>query len=112
MPILTTGTKRILYIHVPKTGGTSVEDLLRSYGGDLTLYSPRNAGLPCVAQHFHGEVLRELLGLGNSVGNRADEHGFDFIFMTVRHPISRLLSEYRHQRGSNCARRAFLRSTS
>ena len=96
MPVLEVRNKKILYIHIPKTGGSSVENLLRSYGGDLTLYSPRRAGLPCVPQHFHGDILKELFGLESN--NRNRDHSFDFIFMTVRHPISRLLSEYRHQR--------------
>ncbi|WP_255207567.1 sulfotransferase family 2 domain-containing protein [Mycolicibacterium sp. PAM1] len=96
MPILDSHAKKVLYIHIPKTGGTSVEHLLRSYGGSLTLYSPRRAGLPCAPQHFHGEMLNELLGLNDDADDR--EHNFDFVFMTVRHPVSRLLSEYRHQR--------------
>ncbi|MFC3776438.1 sulfotransferase family 2 domain-containing protein [Mycolicibacterium holsaticum] len=96
MPVLTVGKKQILYIHVPKTGGTSVEHLLRSYGGSVTLHTTQRLTLPCTPQHFHGELLKQVLGSTSNAESR--EHNFDFVFMTVRHPILRLLSEYRHQR--------------
>jgi len=96
LPVLTVRNKQILYIHVPKTGGTSVEQLLQSYGGNTWFFSARRGTLPCSPQHFHGELLRSAFGLtGNKDGL---EHPFDFVFMTVRHPISRLLSEYRYRR--------------
>lgn len=96
MPVLTVGDKRILYIHVPKTGGTSVEDLLRSYGGSLSMYAPSRGALPCAPQHFHGKLLETIFGSQSEA--EGYRHDFDFVFMTVRHPISRLLSEYRYQR--------------
>ncbi|WP_425003632.1 sulfotransferase family 2 domain-containing protein [Mycolicibacterium sp. S3B2] len=96
MPVLTVGGKNILYIHVPKTGGTSVEKLMRSYGGVLWSYSPRRKGLPCTPQHFHSELLATAFGATADESGR--EHPFDFVFMTVRHPVKRLLSEYRYQR--------------
>lgn len=96
MPVLTVRDKQILYIHVPKTGGTTVEHLLRSYGGSLWFYSPRRTGLPCTPQHFHGRLLKTVFSASGATDGR--EHAFDFVFMTVRHPISRLLSEYRYQR--------------
>lgn len=98
VPVLTVGDKRILYIHVPKTGGTSVEDLLRSYGGRLTMYAPSRGALPCSPQHFHGDLLQTLFGSRSDSHVDNLQHDFDFVFMTVRHPMSRLLSEYRYQR--------------
>ncbi len=93
MPVLTANGRRVLYIHVPKTGGTSVDELLGSYGGQLTGHAATRArGLPCTPQHFHGDLLRQVYGTGD------DRHDFDFVFMTVRDPIDRLLSEFRHQR--------------
>lgn len=95
MPVLTVGGKQILYIHVPKTGGTSVEQLLRSYGGHVWFHSPRSGSLPCTPQHFHGELLKTAF---SSSRDPNSTHPFDFVFMTVRNPVSRLLSEYRYQR--------------
>lgn len=96
MPVITVGTKRILYIHVPKTGGTSIEALLGSYGGRISSHArPRAAGLPCTPQHFHGDVLRQVFGFTE---DGVSAHDFDFVFMTVRDPLARMLSEYRHQR--------------
>lgn len=97
MPVLTVGSKRILYIHIPKTGGTTVENLLRSYNGNLSMYSPSRGALPCSPQHFHRELLEKVLGSPTTNGKGYD-HDFDFVFMTVRHPETRLLSEYRYQR--------------
>lgn len=103
MPVLTVGSKRILYIHVPKTGGTSVEDLLRSYGGRVSAYYPSRGVLPCTPQHFHRDLLLQIFG--SPTVDKGIEHDFDFIFMTVRHPISRLLSEYRYQRSATLSRK-------
>lgn len=96
MPILTVGSRRVLYIHVPKTGGTSVERLLSSYG-EVTLRADSSLGLACTPQHFHSAVLRGMF----EHANRPDSHEFHTVFMTVRDPYERLLSEYRHQRSTN-----------
>lgn len=104
MPVLTVRNKRILYIHVPKTGGTSVERLLESYGAGISMYHPLSAGFPCPPQHFHGDLLKRIFGMTGMQDGR--EHDFDFVFMTVRHPISRLRSEYRYQRTRSRAGKA------
>lgn len=92
MPVLSVGGVRVLYIHVPKTAGTSVETLLRSYGpiSGKRLHPPFD-GLPCSPQHFHAELLEHVYALDEDRGGRA--HDFDFVFMTVRDPMARYLSE-------------------
>lgn len=94
MPVLTTGEKRILYLHVPKTGGSWVNRLLRSYG-TVTGESYRDlaSGLPCTPQHFHAQIVRHVHG----TDARAMEHDFDYVFMTVRDPLRRLQSEFRYR---------------
>lgn len=93
MPILIADTKRILYMHVPKTGGTSIERLLASYG-EVTLRADRTpTALKCTPQHLHTESL---LGLFRSPNPRWSME-FDYVFMTVRNPLRRLISEYNYQ---------------
>lgn len=96
MPVLRSGSFRILYIHVPKTGGTYVEELLKSYGpvhGIKYGYEPLPQGFPCVPQHFHGELLECLYSKDAWV----PDSYFDYVFMTVRNPVDRLVSEYKYR---------------
>lgn len=90
MPVFKNGDKNVLFIHVPKTGGTSVEKIFtdsgydkylydKSYGKDSPNYLRRSS-----PQHLHAELLRATLRL-----NR-----FDVIFMTTREPMARFKSEY------------------
>lgn len=85
MPFIEYGGKRILFIHIPKTGGQSVERWLSEHG-KLRFH---NAGTPlsarCTPQHFRWTDLRELFG--------ADY--FDYVFTIVRNPYERIESEYR-----------------
>lgn len=97
MPILTVGTKKVLYIHVPKTGGTSVERAMESYGTVSGTVDMRLArGFRCHPQHFHGELLRQVY----ATDARATRHDFDYVFMTVRDPLRRMVSEYRYQKNA------------
>lgn len=81
---------RILYIHVPKTGGTAIELFFDKHGfasqfldrgGDGSMVSM----MKCSPQHLHAEQLQSIFHV-----NR-----FSYRFMTVRHPADRLISEYR-----------------
>jgi len=96
MPVFTRGDRRCLYIHVPKTGGTSVEMALASVAQmSFKMPIPRvfkpshRGGLPCTPQHFHSAILQTIFP------SIADH--FDCIVMTVRHPRERVESEYRYQ---------------
>lgn len=81
--------KRVFFAHVPKTGGTYIEDLFRQNGYERHFWDgyPHLLGRTCSPQHYHAAFFAPLLDLEN----------MDFGFMTVRNPIDRLLSEYRHQ---------------
>jgi hypothetical protein len=95
MPVYRINGKNILFIHVPKTGGTSVERFL-SLHSDASLQSegkkllkPTRGGLMSRSlplQHFHAEILR----------NMFSSTFFDYAFLIVRDPLQRLASEYRH----------------
>lgn len=85
MPFIECNGMRVLFIHIPKTGGTTVESWLRSLA-PLRFHS---VGLPpasrCTPQHYRMQDLRDLLG----------PDYFDYAFTLVRNPYDRIASEYR-----------------
>jgi len=97
MPAYRINGKNVLFIHVPKTGGTTVERYLGTHSATsmhnegVKLLRPvrgslLNLSLPM--QHFHAALLEGMFGNGF----------FDYAFMIVREPLDRMKSEYRHSR--------------
>ena len=75
MPIYTAPDKdlKILFVHIPKCGGGSVELFLRSNGFSQSLYSIDHQILStykCSPQHWHAELLSKVL----------DIEKFDYVF--------------------------------
>ena len=88
MPIFSCERRKlkILFVHIPKTGGGSVEEFFRMNKFKLDLLHKRPPSyLRCSPQHMHREMLEDLLVLSE----------FDVIFAIVRNPVDRLLSEYK-----------------
>lgn len=87
MPFIQHNGKRVLFIHIPKAGGTSVESWMKGIA-PLRLFS---IGVPhasrCTPQHFRAQDIRALLGEGL----------FDYALTIVRNPYDRIESEYRMQ---------------
>lgn len=85
MPFFNVNGKNVLFIHVPKTGGTSVE----SWMSDHATVRFRSVGVPdalqCTPQHLRMTDFRKLFG----------DDFFDYAFMIVRNPYDRIVSEYR-----------------
>lgn len=85
MPILNHQNTSLLYLHVPKTGGGTIEAWLRTLG-PLQFHS---VGVPtalrCTPQHLRMADFNALFGTGF----------FDHVVMTVRNPYDRIASEYR-----------------
>ncbi|MBO9357378.1 hypothetical protein GG851_25570 [Bordetella petrii] len=85
MPFIEHNGRRVLFIHIPKAGGTSVEAWMKTIA-PLRLFS---MGIPaisrCTPQHYRAQDIRNLLGEGY----------FDYIFTIVRNPYERIESEYR-----------------
>lgn len=97
MPAFRIRNKNVLFIHVPKTGGTTVESFLETHGKmslhnqGVKLLKPLSnsfliRSLPL--QHFHADLLTEMFATDF----------FDYTFMIVRDPLERLKSEYRYSR--------------
>lgn len=85
MPYLHHQGRRLLYLHVPKTGGSTVETWLNTISS-LHFHSVGvPAALRCVPQHFRMVDFSALFGKGY----------FDDAVMTVRNPYDRIASEYR-----------------
>lgn len=100
MPLLLTRGKAIFFAHVPKTGGSSVEDYLVRRFGPLSVIDRhkregrRGTGLITPATHLSALDLEEMI-----------PPNIDLCFALVRDPLRRLLSEYRWQSGSSRASR-------
>jgi len=86
MPLFRNGSRIVLFVHVPKTGGTSVEWALRDSGAAQALKFNKRLGFSqCSPQHMDWKVLRAWVPLDFC----------DAVFCTVRAPLARLASEYR-----------------
>jgi hypothetical protein len=88
MPICKLGDRLILFIHVPRTGGTTIEHHLGELGTVFFKTSGASTLMRVTAQHFHARDLKTIFPEGL----------FDYVFMVVRHPVSRILSEYAYER--------------
>ncbi|SNS75950.1 sulfotransferase family 2 domain-containing protein [Tropicimonas sediminicola] len=85
MPILRTASTTILFVHIPKAGGTSVEAYMRSKG-TLSFHNSRTLpGFATTPQHFHAELMEGLFA----------PDFFDARFAVLRDPLARLVSEFR-----------------
>lgn len=89
MPLFRFDSAVILFIHVPKTGGSSIEAALRAMGGRPALLSQSSQGYArSTPQHMQAEVLAAFV----------PETFYDLRFALVRDPQSRLVSEYKMRR--------------
>ena len=92
MPLAHWNGKTIGFAHVPKAGGTSIEDYLLRRFGPLSISDVnkrtgiKHTGLIVPATHLSKTDLAELL-----------PHDLTYGFAVVRDPLNRLMSEYRYQ---------------
>ncbi|AIY16051.1 sulfotransferase family 2 domain-containing protein [Pimelobacter simplex] len=90
MPVFFKDDKKVLFIHVPKVGGTTMERMFRASGWQMRFHAtsttePNVRPLRrCTPQHYHGALLREVFNLQR----------IDLTFMLVREPLARFRSEY------------------
>ena len=96
MPWVLTCGKVVFFAHVPKTGGSSVEEYLVRRFGPLTMVDrhkrekKHGTGLINSVTHLSALDLEEMI-----------PPNADFVFSYVRDPLQRALSEYRWQKGSS-----------
>lgn len=96
MPVLLKDGRSVLFVHVPKTGGSTIERLFVKSGYDLHLRDTNQQPSAvmdfrrCAPQHWHASLLQEILKVKR----------FDLVFLMTRDPISRFRSEYamRHRK--------------
>jgi hypothetical protein len=90
VPIFTRDQRSVLFVHVPKTGGTTLERLLMQAGWEVGFRAtprthPDQIRLHRVSpQHYHAALLEQTLRLDR----------FDAIFLVTREPLARFRSEY------------------
>ena len=90
MPLFQRDEKSLLYVHVPKTGGTAIEAFFQRNGFAADLLDTGGPGSfnrvrRCPPQHMEARLLEQVLRPGRC----------DYVFMTVRDPLARIVSEYR-----------------
>lgn len=96
MPVLVKDGRAVLFVHIPKTGGTTIERMFTAAGWD-THFSETKRVRPqvfelfrCSPQHYHAALLTEIF----------DVSRFDLVAGTIRDPLARFRSEFsmRHRR--------------
>lgn len=94
MPVFQKQKKKILFIHIPKAGGTSIEFWLKHNDWHMSFFDDgerefsQNTYTKCSPQHFHASIIESIFNL----------QSFDFIFAVVRHPTQRIVSEFNWRR--------------
>lgn len=93
MPVMIKGDETVLFVHIPKTGGSSfIQSMVdRGWREELSirgLHPGRLHFMYCSPQHMHAELLLRLVR----------PEAFDHIVTLVRDPLARLQSEYAWQR--------------
>lgn len=90
MPVFLKDGRAVLFIHIPKTGGSTIERLFQQSGWKQRFRETRKSApavFPlrrCSPQHHHGALLNELFDITK----------FESIFLISRDPLSRFRSEY------------------
>lgn len=85
MPFIQFQKRNILFVHIPKTAGSSVESWLGQHGKQHLFSVGKPPSLNCTPQHLRYWDMRQLF----------DPSFFDYAFTIVRNPFDRLESEYR-----------------
>ena len=86
MTLLKANGKLFYFAHIPKTGGSSVETAMRKAGAERALHFHKRLDfVRCNLQHMHAALFDTFI----------PPAFYDAGFCVVRHPVTRLVSEYR-----------------
>lgn len=99
MPLIRYKDKVVLFVHIPKTGGTSIEDAMTQSGAVVALrYGSRFKGfMKTTFQHLNADIYSQVI----------PPDFYDYAFALSRHPVSRLVSEYFYRRKRGDKERPF-----
>jgi len=99
MSLFRNNSRIVYFCHIPKTGGTSVNDALIAAGAKRCLhYGSRFDGFSrSTLQHIHADIHTRLV----------PDDFYDESFAVIRHPFARLVSEYFYRRKRGYAKRKF-----
>jgi len=99
MPLIRHNDKIVFFVHIPKTGGTSVEDALTDAGASVALRAgSRFEGfMKTTFQHLHADIYTAAI----------PQEFYDYGFAIVRHPVTRLISEYFYRKRRGLAKMDF-----
>ena len=87
MPLARFGDKVIFFVHIPKTGGASVDRYLSKHGR-IALWTPGAvAWTHCSPQHMHRALYDQAI----------PPSFYDLGFAILRDPVARMISEYRYR---------------
>jgi hypothetical protein len=90
VPVFTKDDRSVLFVHVPKAAGSTLEQMFVRSGWKMAFRETRKTHprlMPlrrCSPQHYHAALLQEVF----------DVDRFDLVFTVVREPVSRFRSEY------------------
>ena len=94
MPIVKIGSKIVNFIHIPKCGGTSIEDYLTKIDGSVIAFIDRD--FASSEQSWSNSSPQHIDGL--SSGKLFPNDFFDTTFVVVRNPLERFWSAFNHNR--------------
>jgi len=101
MPLYSRRDNRILFIHIPKTAGSSITSAFKKASYTVKyLNEPARTGSPdqkpCNPQHYHAELIEQ------KILPECEWFDFTYKFTITREPLQRLFSEYHWRiRGSD-----------
>lgn len=82
---------KVIFVHIPKTGGTSIERMLQLRECKANLFNSNYKREP-VYQHFTPDKLKALIP--------KEKWDTYYKFVTVRHPLQRALSDFKFFRSN------------
>lgn len=103
MPLVYRNGKTIFFAHVPKAGGSSVEDYLIRRFGTMTIRerSSKDPKTKQRAGHGKRDIILATQHLSAADLTTLLPTDLDYSFALVRDPVDRILSEFRFQSGAS-----------